>query len=188
MKLNIRYFLIIASIIIMSTNSYSAYFCDDKKFSDILVNNKLTSEWGGIPESQIPPDLKTLVISKDNIGGKQICLVPFKVLLFNNDGTFRYLSGKNSSKTEEINGRWKVENSTLIFTLGKNYSSIYKKDSELRYKIVKILHSGTSLKYSGTSYPGIPGIIKTTNDPLKDFADIAISMKEEDLKTFTPIQ
>ena len=182
MKLKIACFLIIALIAIISTTSYSAYFYNDKQFSDILMANKLVYEWAAVSESQIPQKLKPLAITKDDIDGKKICLVPFTALLFNNDETFTYLWTMNSSNTGEISGKWRVENSTLIFTLGKGYSSVYKKDSELRYKVTKVVHSGNSLKYSCASYLRVPGIIKTTNDPLKDFADIVVSMEKENIK------
>jgi len=186
MKLKIVCFLIIVVMTITSTTSYSAYSYNDKKYSDILIaNNKLVSNWTAIPVSQIPPKLKPLIITKGNVNGKKIYLIPSIVLLFNNDGSFTYLWEINSSNTGEISGKWRVENSTLIFTLGNEYSSVYKKDSELRYKILKILHSDSSLKYSGTSCPGVSTIIKTTDDPLKDFANIVVAIEKEKTKLLT---
>ena len=182
MKLTIPSFLIIVLIGVTGINSYSAYFYNDKQFSDILINNKLVSEWVAVPESQVPQKLKPLTITKGNVDGKQICLIPFKVLLFGKDETFKYIWRKSDSTTGEISGKWRVENSTLIFTLGQDYTSAYKKKSELIYNVTKVIHSGTALKYSGTSCSGIPGVIKTTNDPLKDFANIVVSMEKEIMK------
>lgn len=184
MKLTSACFLIIVAIVIIATPSYSTPFYDDKKFSDILItNDKFVSEWTAVPESQIPPRLKPLTVTKGNIDGKTICLVPIKLLLFDNNGTFTYLWKIDSSNTGEISGKWRLENSTLIFILGKNYSSVYQKGSELRYKVSKALTSNVPLKYSGINYPRIPSIIKTTNDPLKDFAKIVISMEKESIKS-----
>ena len=182
MKSRLIYFSIIITLLFINATSYSAYFHDDNEFSDILINNKLSSEWVAVPESQIPSELKPLSITKGNINEKQICLVPFKVLSFNKNGTFVYLWKQSSSKTGEIRGNWKVENSTLILTLAKDYAPSYKRDSELRYKIIKILHADTTLKYSGTHYPGIPETIKTTDDPLKDFSNIVIAIEKENTK------
>lgn len=180
MKIKIACFF---GVTLISTTLYSAYFYNDKQYSDILIaNNKLVSKWVAVPESQIPAELRALVVTEVDIDGKKICLVPFKVLLFGKDGTFRYLWKENNSTTGEISGKWRVENSTLIFTLGKDYSSILKKDSELRYKIKGTQRNDTTLGYSGVSYPGVPGIIKTTNDLLKDFATIVVSMEKEKIK------
>ncbi len=182
MKLKNAYSLVIALTVITSTPAYSAYFYNDKQYSDILMENKLVSEWVAVPENEIPPKLRLMAITEADVDGKKICMVPFNVLLFNNDETFTYLWKVDSANTGEIGGKWRVENSTLIFTLGEDYSSGYKKDSELRYKIIKTVSSDTSLKYSCISCPRVPSIIKTTNDPLKDFVNIVVSMEIENIK------
>lgn len=156
------------------------YFYMDKKYADVLTANNICASWHMDEAQNAPPELIKFavtsgIIKSDNAKSKTEFLFPTEVIKFSPDGNFDYIWMKSPSQIGNIQGKWRVENSTLIFTfVDDKYPTVYAKDSELRYYIINIANTAaTSLKFKGASYPVITNIMPSSNNPIKDFEAIA---------------
>ncbi len=161
------------------------YFYMDKKYADILTANSICAKWCINETQMIPAELIKFAVtsgevkSNDSIKRGREFLYPSEVIYFADDGNFTYM-WQEGLGLGEIHGKWRVENSTLIFTfIDDKYPAIYAKDSELRYYIVKIANlAETSLKFKGESYPAVTNIMASSDSPVKDFEKIATRIQE----------
>lgn len=163
------------------------YFYMDQKYADILITNNIYANWTMSEAQKAPAELMKFAVTagkikSDDTAGKSRTefLFPSEAILFSPDGNFKYIWMKGPSQTGNISGKWKVENSTLIFTLiDDKHLSVYAKNSELRYKIAKIANvAATSLKLKGESYPIATNIMPTSDNPIEDFKSIASHIEE----------
>ncbi|MEI6055962.1 MAG: hypothetical protein WCR55_07880 [Lentisphaerota bacterium] len=163
------------------------YFYMDKTYTDILVANNIYANWTMSEPQKAPAELIKFAVTSgkiksDDTPGKSRTevLFPSQVIVFSQDGNFSYMWMKGPSQIGNITGKWKVENSTLIFTLiDDKHLSAYAKNSELRYEIIKITNvAATSLKFKGESYPIVTNIMPSSDNPIKDFKSIASHIEE----------
>lgn len=166
----------------MSFYASANYFYMDKKYADILLTNNICANWSMSEGKKAPAELMKFAVTSGKIksGGTSDkngteFLFPSEVIAFTPDGNFNYIWMKGTSRIGSIRGKWRVENSTLIFTLvDDKHLSVYEKNSELRYEITKIANiAATSLKFKGKSYPPVTNIMPSSDNPIKDFEGIA---------------
>lgn len=163
----------------------------DKKYAAILTANNICASYLMAETQNTPPQLMKFALTSgkikpDNTPASAVTefLFPTQVIEFSKDGTFSYIWMKGPTETGLIGGKWRVENSTLIFTfIDDKHPSVYAKNSELRYEIVKIANvAGTSLRFKGKSFAAITNIMTSSDSPIKDFEGIVSRIKKSALR------
>ena len=137
-------------------------------------------------KENIPSKLLPYAVVSHSDGIKTKYLLPLILLDFNSNGSFIYLWEKTTKSAGTVKGKWNIENGQLILVLSKNHIQPYIKGAEFRYNITGIANDGIALKLKGTQYPPVTGIIKTSNNPLKDMEKIALAEAQAAVKKSAP--
>jgi len=165
----------LSSIILFIALSASAeYFYMDKTYSDALVNSPIRANFVMINENNMPPELKPFTLTSNRIKSNNVeTLFHSEVIVFSPDGTFSYIWMTGPSKTNKISGKWRVENSQLIFILsGDKQTTAYAPNTEMRYKI----NDGSNDSNTSNTLYAHGSYDKTKNPLAYGFMDLLIPL------------
>lgn len=160
---------LITLLFMMSSCVFANYFYMDKTYSDILISHPITGALNVAPFAFTSEQVKTPE------GHKVFeILYPKSVLTFSDNEQFNYIIQIGPRESNSLSGKWKVEDSTLIFTFDNNdYEPLYKFGTQIRYYIVKVKDpSSSSLVFEALNFPDDIGIIAGSDSPLDDFKKI----------------